>query len=221
LRPGEISLATHGVLYLDELPEFRRDALEALREPLEEGRITVVRVHAAATFPAAFSLIASMNPCPCGYHGSRAGNCACTWSEIRRYRGRVSGPLLDRFDLVVDVPALDLHSLASAKPGESSETVRRRVLRARERQTRRFGPGGPTCNARMGPPDFDRFAAIAAEGRRLLVTACERMGFSARAFDRVRRVARTIADLEASERIRTEHLAEALQYRTRELAGAP
>ena len=220
LRPGEISLATHGVLYLDELPEFRRDSLEALRQPLEDGSITVVRMHGAATFPAAFSLIASMNPCPCGHHGGRNGKCGCTRREIRRYRRRISGPLLDRFDLVVDVPALDLESLASARPSEPSTAVRRRVVRAREGQTHRFGPNGPTCNARMGPPDFERFAAIAPEGRRLLVTACERMGFSARAFDRVRRVARTIADLEAAERIRTEHLAEALQYRPRELPGA-
>jgi len=220
LRPGEISLATHGVLYLDELPEFRRDALEALRQPLEEGSITVVRMCGAATFPTEFSLIASMNPCPCGYHGSRDGKCGCTRREIRRYRGRVSGPLLDRFDLVVDVPALDLNSFAAAGPGEPSASVRRRVVAARDRQTRRFGAHGPTCNGRLGPADLERFAAIAAEGRRLLVAACERMGLSARAFDRVRRVARTIADLEGSERIGTEHLAEALQYRTRELPGA-
>ena len=219
IRPGEISLATQGVLYLDELPEFRRDALEALRQPLEDGSITVVRMHGSATFPSVFSLIASMNPCPCGHHGSRDGKCGCTWREIRRYRGRVSGPLLDRIDLIVDVPALDLDSLASARPSESSATVRRRVVRAREGQTERFGPNGPTCNARMGPADLERFAGIAADGRRLLVVACERMGFSARAFDRVRRVARTIADLEAAERIRTEHLAEALQYRARELPG--
>ena len=219
LRPGEVSLATHGVLYLDELPEFRRDALEALRQPLEEGTITVVRVHGSAVFPTAFSLIASMNPCPCGHHGSRDGKCGCTWREIRRYRGRVSGPLLDRFDLVVDVPAVDLESLATARQSESSEAVRRRVVRARERQTRRFGAAGPTCNGRLGPADLGRFAILAPEGRRLLVAACDRMGLSARAFDRVRRVARTIADLERSAKIRTEHLAEALQYRTRELPG--
>lgn len=221
LRPGEISLATHGVLYLDELPEFRRDALEALRQPVEEGSITVVRVHGAVTFPAGFSLVASMNPCPCGHHGSRTGRCACTPHEIRRYRGRLSGPLLDRFDLMVDVPALDLASLGHHKPGEASAAVRSRVVRARARQRERKGPDGPTCNARMGPRDLDRFASLGVEGRRLVLAAGSRLGLSARGFDRVRRVSRTLADLDGVEAICAEHVAEALQYRQPELPGAP
>jgi magnesium chelatase family protein len=220
LRPGEISLATHGVLYLDELPEFRRDALEALRQPVEEGSITVVRVHGAVTFPAAFSLVASMNPCPCGHHGSRDGRCGCTPHEIRRYRGRLSGPLLDRFDLVVDVPPLDLAWLGRSGPGEASGPVRVRVVEARARQRDRFGPGGPTCNARMGPRDLDRFAALGSEGHRLLLAAGTRLGLSARGFDRVRRVSRTLADLEGAPSLRSEHVAEALQCRHPSLPGA-
>jgi len=219
LRPGEISLATHGVLYLDELPEFRRDALEALRQPVEEGSITVVRVHGAVTFPAGFSLVASMNPCPCGHHGSRDSRCGCTPHEIRRYRGRLSGPLLDRFDLMVDVPALDLASLGRSATGESSAAVRERVVAARARQRDRWGSTGPTCNARMRPRELDRCATLDADGRRLLLAAGSRLGLSARGFDRVRRVSRTLADLEGTEAIRAEHVAEALQYRHPELPG--
>jgi magnesium chelatase family protein len=221
LRPGEISLATHGVLYLDELPEFRRDALEALRQPLEDGSITVVRVHGAVTFPARFALVASMNPCPCGHYGGRGDRCDCTPHEVRRYRGRLSGPLLDRFDLVADVPPLDLRSLGRSRSGEPSPAVRARVVEARERQRGRFGPEGPTCNARMGPGEMDRFAALGSTGRRLLLAAGARMGLSARGFDRVRRVARTLADLDGASVIRREHVAEALQYRHSQGPGVP
>jgi len=219
LRPGEISLATHGVLYLDELPEFRRDALEALRQPLEEGSITVVRVHGAATFPAAFSLIASMNPCPCGHHGDGSARCGCTPNEVRRYRGRLSGPLLDRFDLVVDVPPLDPQTFRLSKAGEASAEVRARVVRARARQHERFGGGGPTCNARMGSAELGRHAVLDVRGRELLLRALARFGLSARGFDRVRRVSRTLADLDGAEKIRPEHVSEALQYRHQELSG--
>jgi magnesium chelatase family protein len=219
IRPGEISLATHGVLFLDELPEFRRDALEALRQPVEEGSITVVRVHGAVTFPARFSLVASMNPCPCGHHGSRDGRCGCTAHEIRRYCARLSGPLLDRFDLVVDVPPLDLTTLERAKPGEASADVRDRVVRARSRQLERFGRDGPTCNAHMGPRELGRHAELDGEGRRLLLAAGSRLGLSARGFDRVRRVARTLADLEGAEALETPHVAEALQYRQNAVLG--
>jgi magnesium chelatase family protein len=220
LRPGEISLATHGVLYLDELPEFRRDALEALRQPLEEGSIIVVRVHGAATFPAAFSLVASMNPCPCGHRGSRDGRCGCTPNEVRRYRGRLSGPLLDRFDLVVDVPPLDPATLGRAKPGESSATVRSRVMAARKRQRARFGSAGASCNARMGPAELGRHAVPDSPGRELLLRAVARLGLSARGFDRVRRVGRTLADLAGEAQIHADHLSEALQYRHSELSGS-
>jgi len=202
LRPGEISLATHGVLYLDELPEFRRDALEGLRQPLEDGTITVVRVHASATFPSRFMLVASMNPCMCGHHGSPSGKCTCTPLEIRRYLAKLSGPLIDRFDIVVEVPPVDLASLSSPARGEPSSVVRARVVAARERQRERFGENGPSCNA-----------------RRVLLNACERMGLSARGFDRVRRVARTLADLESVADIEPNHVAEAVQYRRAQVLG--
>jgi magnesium chelatase family protein len=219
LRPGEISLASHGVLYLDEFTEFRRDALEALRQPLEEGSITVVRVHGAATFPAAFTLVASMNPCPCGHHGNPQGRCRCTPMQIQRYRGRLSGPLLDRFDLVIEVPPLDLESLARSRPAEGSTVVRRRVVQARKRQRSRFGRQGPTCNARMGAAQLKRFAQLDQEGRHLLTVACEKLGLSARGFDRVRRVALTLADLDQRDRITAADVAEALQYRSPDQLG--
>lgn len=214
LRPGEISLATHGVLYLDELTEFRRDTLEALRQPLEEGRITVVRVRASAVFPAAFTLVASMNPCNCGFHGSPDGRCECTPLQIRRYLSKLSGPLLDRFDLVVDVPPVDVRKLTDAPLGESSATVRERVVAARARQRERFGSKGPSCNARMGTGELNRYAPLNAEQKRLLFRACERLGMTARGFDRVRRVARTLADLEGQDTLGSQHVAEALQYRS-------
>jgi len=213
LRPGEISLASHGVLYLDELTEFRRDALEALRQPLEEGTITVVRIHGTATFPAAFTLVASMNPCPCGHRGNPQGRCVCTPMQVQRYRGRLSGPLLDRFDLVVEVPPLELESLVSSGAAESSDHVRVRVVQARDRQRKRFGGRGPSCNARMGPAQLKRFARLEPEGRHLLTVAYEKLGLSARGFDRVRRVALTLADLDGRDRISPVDVAEALQYR--------
>jgi magnesium chelatase family protein len=214
LRPGEISLASEGVLYLDELTEFRRDALEALRQPLEEGCITVVRVRASATFPAAFTLVASMNPCRCGWYGSPDGRCECTPRQIQQYRSRLSGPLADRFDLVVNVPAVDLGSLSGARSAEEdSATVRARVVAARTRQRRRLGEDGPGSNARMGPRELEAHAQLAAPARRLLLAGCERFGITARGYDRVRRVARTLADLDAVEAIEPRHVAEALQYR--------
>jgi magnesium chelatase family protein len=219
LKPGEITLATHGVLYLDELVEFRRDALEALRQPLEEGEITLVRLYGSATFPAAFTLIASMNPCPCGHHGSPDQRCNCTPNEIRRYVSKLSGPLLDRFDLVIEVPPLDLNSLSSARAGESSVDVRERVVRARRRQRDRVGSDGPTCNARMGPRELKQWALVRGEARKLLLAAWHQMGLTARGYDRVRRVARTLADMDGTDSIRAKHVAEALQYRRPEVLG--
>ena len=213
LRPGEVTLASHGVLYLDELTEFRRDALEALRQPLEDGSITVVRVHAAATFPAGFSLVASMNPCRCGWYGSPDGRCDCSPRDVRRYRSKLSGPLLDRFDLVVDVRALDMEAMANARSGEPSRAVRERVVAARDCQRRRYRPGVSACNARMGPAELARFATLGRGPRRLLLEACDRLGLTARGFDRVRRVARTLADLEGCDAVGTRHVAEALGYR--------
>jgi magnesium chelatase family protein len=217
MRPGEISLSSHGVLFLDEMTEFRRDALEALRQPLEDGLIRVVRVHGAATFPAVLTLVGSMNPCPCGHLGNPDGRCNCTPAQVRRYRSRLSGPLLDRFDLVVEVPALDPEQLAGIAKGEASEVVRQRVVAARILQRQRFGTTGPECNARMGPAELERFARIGADARRMLFAACDRLGLSARGFDRIRRVARTLSDLEGEESIQTHHIAEAMQSRRPEV----
>jgi magnesium chelatase family protein len=213
LRPGEISLASGGVLYLDEMTEFRRDALEALRQPVEDGSIAVVRLHASAVLPARFMLVASMNPCPCGYLGSRDERCACTPLEIRRYRSKLSGPLLDRFDMSIDLPPVALDALSGNAPSENSGAVRARVLDARRRQQERFAVEGPTCNARMLPSDLKRHAVLDHGAERIMHEAFRRLDLSARAYDRVRRVARTVADLEGVPRIRPSHLAEALQYR--------
>ena len=213
-RPGEASLAHNGVLFLDELPEFRRDTLEALRQPLEEGTVSVVRARARLAFPARFSLLAAMNPCPCGHLGDPRYSCRCPPPLVERYRGRVSGPLLDRIDLHVEVPAVSLKELRSSA-GESTETVAQRVAAARALQAERFGPHTPTpTNSAMGPETLRRFCAVDPAGRALLDAAFEKLGLSARALDRVLKVARTIADLAGSEAIRAAHLAEAIQYRT-------
>jgi len=213
LRPGEVSLASDGVLFLDELPEFRRDALEALRQPLEDGCLHLTRLHGAVRFPAAFTLLASMNPCPCGFSGCGDGRCQCTPQQIRRYMSKLSGPLLDRFDLVVQVPPVDIREVTEAGMAESSAAVRERVVATRARQRERFGATGPSCNARMGPAELNRFAVLGAEEKRLMIQACERLGLTARGFDRVRRVARTLADLEGQDALTRQHVAEALQYR--------
>ncbi|MBS0581503.1 MAG: YifB family Mg chelatase-like AAA ATPase, partial [Proteobacteria bacterium] len=209
-RPGEISLAHQGVLFLDELPEFDRHVLEVLREPLESGRVAISRAARQAEFPAAFQLVAAMNPCPCGYAGDPSGRCACTPEAIRRYRARISGPLLDRIDLQVEVPRVPLAELGdAAPPGESSATVRARVVAARERQMTRAGKANAALNAR----ELRRDCALSAGDRALLERALDRLGLSARAYHRILRVARTIADLAGSEAIATVHLTEAIQYR--------
>jgi len=209
VRPGEIALAHHGVLFLDELLEFPRSVLESLRQPLEDRAVTIVRARRAVTYPSDFMLVAALNPCPCGYLGSTVRTCTCSTTAIGTYRAKLSGPLIDRVDLHVDVPALPYQQLATAETGEPTATVCARVAAARERQRAR----DRTCNARLPAPALTRVAALDGAGHQLLERAATRLGLSARAIARIRRVARTIADLEGSETVRAVHLAETLQYR--------
>ncbi len=213
-RPGEVSLAHHGVLFLDELPEFRRPALEALRQPLEDGTVLIGRARAAVAYPARFMMVAAMNPCPCGFHGSGEARCTCTLGMVEKYRARISGPLLDRIDLHVDVPAVRDAELLATTDGEASERVRERVLAARERQLARLRDHpGVFANAHLGPRQLREFCRLDREGERLLRGAIQRLGLSARAYHRVLRIARTIADLEGSATLSPAHVAEAIQYR--------
>ncbi|NPV60955.1 MAG: YifB family Mg chelatase-like AAA ATPase [Actinobacteria bacterium] len=214
-RPGEITLSHNGVLFLDELPEFRRDALEVLRQPMESGRVSISRSLVCTSFPARFLLVAGMNPCPCGYLGDRRRACSCAPSRVRSYYGRVSGPLLDRIDLQVEVPRLDPRELVELPDGEPSEQVRERVIRARERQEMRWGRSGIT-NANIGLPELRVACRLGEEEKRFMFTASERLGLTARGFDRCLRVARTIADLAGRDRVCVSDLAEAVQYRTLE-----
>jgi magnesium chelatase family protein len=208
-RPGEISMALHGVLFLDELPEFDRSVLEVLREPMESGRITISRAARRADFPAQFQLIAAMNPCPCGYLGHYSGKCRCTPDQISRYRSRISGPLLDRIDIQVEVNAVPQDDLLGKADGEASSTIQARVEIARQRQlTRQEKP-----NAQLSVTEIDQHCAPDAQGAALLQQAISRLGLSARAYHRVLKVARTIADLEGAQGIATHHIAEAVQYR--------
>ena len=212
--PGEISLAHHGVLFLDELPEFNRKSLEVLRQPLEEGRVTISRALNSTTFPASFILVAAMNPCPCGYLGDVKRPCKCNPIQIERYMSRISGPLLDRIDLHIEVPAVPYPELAASADGTSSATMREQVRRARAAQRERFGPDSPLLNSRMTSRQLRRYCVLDEAGRELLKSAMDNLGLSARAHDRILRVARTIADLDGSATIRPTHLTEAIGYRT-------
>ncbi|UZJ43794.1 YifB family Mg chelatase-like AAA ATPase [Marinimicrobium sp. C6131] len=209
-RPGEISLAHSGVLFLDELPEFHRHVLEVLREPLESGEVRISRARAQAVYPARFQLVAAMNPCPCGYHGAAEGDCTCTPDQIRRYRDKISGPLLDRIDMHVPVRLLKRGELQSKGEGERSTVVRERVIAARQRQLDRQGK----ANHQLSVPELERVCALTPANKNLLEDAIEKLGLSSRAYHRVLKVARTLADMSGSESLETVHISEALGYRT-------
>jgi magnesium chelatase family protein len=216
-RPGEISLAHRGVLFLDEIPEFHPRVLEVMRQPIEDGTVSIARARGTITFPAKFVLIAARNPCPCGYYGDATRACGCAETSVTRYQKRLSGPILDRIDMHLDVPRVEFERLASGELGESSETIRTRVTTARQRQWRRFAEHTlVTCNADMRVGDVRVFCELEPRGARLVRTAVERLGLSARAFHRVLRVARTIADLAQAESLEPIHLAEAIQYQPRD-----
>ena len=211
-RPGEISMAHKGVLFLDELPEFRRDTLDLMRQPLEDGAVTISRVSGAVTYPAEFMLVCALNPCKCGWYGDPSGRCRCSEREVENYRGRISGPLLDRIDIVVEVPSVHFEDLRTRAEAEPSAVIQERVNAARTIQNRRFGSGG-MCNARMGPEEMRRYCRLSEESAGLMKNAFEVMGLTARSYDRILKVSRTVADLDGSEEIQPQHIAEAIQYR--------
>ena len=213
-RPGEISLAHNGVLFLDELPEFKKNAIEALRQPLEDGRMTITRSSYTATYPARFMLIAAMNPCPCGYFGERNHPCRCTPQQIRQYQGKISGPLLDRIDIHVEVPSVRYRDLTARETGEPSAAIKDRIERAREIQKRRFTDDETLFNARLSDRQVRALCPLDEDSRQLIEMAIDRLGLSARAHTRILKVARTIADLESLSEIRPSHVAEAIQYRS-------
>lgn len=215
-KPGEVSLAHNGILFLDELPEFKKSVLEVLRQPLEDEVVTISRATQSLEFPAKFMLIASMNPCPCGYYGSdvKGHSCACTITNIQRYRSRISGPLLDRIDIHIEVPAVKYNDLSALPTGEKSEDVRKRVNTARKLQTTRFKEDTIFSNSQMNPKQIRKYCRLDDPGKNLLKMAMEKMGLSARAYDRILKVSRTIADLEESEQINVAHISEAVQYRS-------
>jgi len=219
-QPGEISLAHNGVLFLDELPEFKRTVLEVMRQPLEDRVVTISRAKFSVEYPASFMLIASMNPCPCGYYNHPDKACVCAPGVVQKYLNKVSGPLLDRIDIHVEVTPVSFSELSKERLSESSENVRERVIRAREKQSERFKETeGVHCNAQMSAKTLQKICKVDASGQQLLKTAMERLGLSARAYDRILKVSRTIADLGGSEKIENEHLAEAIQYRSLDREG--
>jgi magnesium chelatase family protein len=213
-KPGEVSLAHNGVLFLDELPEFKKNVLEVLRQPLEDGRVTISRSLVSLTYPARVMLVAAMNPCPCGYLSDPIHPCSCTPIAIHRYRSRISGPLLDRIDIHIEVPAVKYRELADRSEAESSAAIASRVARSREIQLERYRGTKIHCNAQMTPRFIKKHCELDATGNRMLELVTDRLGFSARTYNRILKVARTIADLDCSESIHETHIAEAIQYRS-------
>ena len=214
MRPGEISLAHNGVLFLDELPEFHRDVLEALRQPLEDGIVTVARAGGTLRLPAQFQLVCAMNPCKCGWYGHPSGRCTCSENQVEQYMRRISGPLLDRIDMYIEVPSVEYEAMRRKDTPESSAVIRQRVNAAREVQKQRFAGTEVSCNAYMTPAMIGRYCQLDDAGERLMQGAFDRLGLTGRSHDRILRMARTIADLEGSERIEASHLAEAIQFRS-------
>ena len=218
-RPGEISMAHQGVLFLDELPEFRKDTLDLMRQPLEDGRVTISRASGAVTYPAEFMMVCAMNPCKCGWYGDPSGRCNCSSWSVENYRSRISGPLLDRIDIIVEVPAVHFEDLRRRAEAEPSADVKKRVDAARSVQRKRFENNGSMCNARMGPEEMRRYCALSDDCAALMKQAFDSMGLTARSYDRILKVARTVADLDGSETIQMQHLAEAIQYRAVDLGN--
>jgi magnesium chelatase family protein len=212
-KPGEVSLAHHGVLFLDELPEFRKNVLEVLRQPLEDAKVTISRAVGSITYPASIMLVCAMNPCLCGFLGDPQHECTCAPQQVQRYRAKISGPLLDRIDIQIEVPAVKYKELSQHTPGEDSATIRTRANQAREGQLRRFTGRTIFCNAQMSSRDIRKFCQLDTAGEKLLENAMSRLGLSARAYTRILKVARTIADLAGDEKIGSSHLSEAIQYR--------
>jgi magnesium chelatase family protein len=218
-RPGEISMAHKGVLFLDELPEFRKDTLDMMRQPLEDGSVTISRASGAVTYPAEFMLVCAMNPCKCGWFGDSSRRCTCSEQAVANYRSRISGPMLDRIDIVVEVPAVKFEELRDRAEAEPSAAIKERVNAARAIQNKRFGVGSGMCNARMGPGEMRSFCELDESSSALMKQAFEALGLTARSYDRILRVARTIADLDGSEDIQDSHLAEAIGYRAANLGN--
>ena len=212
-KPGEISMAHNGVLFLDELPEFHKDTLDLMRQPLEDGQVTISRVSGSVTYPAEFMMVCAMNPCKCGWYGDPTGRCTCSEHAVEQYRSRISGPLLDRIDMIIQVPAVHYEDLRRRKEAEPSADIKARVDFARKRQERRFGETTGMCNARMGPTELRYYCKLDDESDELMKMAFETFGLTARSYDRILKVARTIADLDDSDRIKSDHLAEAIRYR--------